>query len=364
MAILPFAIQIAGNMSQYWTETVHKLDPYIPGEQPQDQQYIKLNTNENPYPPSPQVIAAIEQFDMDRLKLYPDPESTVLRQELARHFDVGSDNIFMGNGSDEVLAHCFQAFFKHGKPLLFPDISYSFYPVYCGLYDISYQTIPLTSDFSININDYFIDNGGIIFPNPNAPTSRLLALDQIEVLCEKNASVVIVDEAYIDFGGESAIALTHRFDNLLVTQTFSKSRSLAGLRLGYAVGHADLIEGLNRIKNSFNSYPVDAIAQAAALASVKDQAYMSDCCDRIIKTRNDLTKALLKLGFEVLPSAANFIFVQHPQYSAESLYLSLKDRGVLVRYFNKPRIDNYLRITVGTDSEIATLITTLSHILD
>ncbi len=350
-------------MSQYWTETVHRLNPYVPGEQPQDQQYVKLNTNENPYPPSPQVIEAIDSYEKARLKLYPDPESSNLRDVIAQHFNVESANVFIGNGSDEVLAHSFQAFFKHDKPLLFPDITYSFYPVYCDLYDIEYRAIPLASDYSININDYLIDNGGIIFPNPNAPTSRLLELDQIEQLCQNNASVVIVDEAYIDFGGESAIALTQRFDNLLVTQTFSKSRSLAGLRLGYAVGHAALIEGLNRIKNSFNSYPVDAIAQAAAIAAVKDQAYTSECCRRIINTRNELTDALTHLGFEVLPSAANFVFTRHQQFSAASLYQSLRDRGVLVRYFNKPRIDDFLRITVGTDDEIAILINTLTDII-
>jgi len=350
-------------MSQYWTDIVHKLDPYVPGEQPQDQQYVKLNTNENPYPPSPRVIEAINQYDKDRLKLYPDPESNALREALANHFRVGIDNVFIGNGSDEVLAHSFQAFFKQQKPLLFPDISYSFYPVYCGLYGIDYQTIPLTADFNIDINDYLIDNGGIIFPNPNAPTSTLLGLDKIAELCQKTSSVVIVDEAYIDFGGQSAITLTQKFNNLLVTQTFSKSRSLAGLRLGYAVGHEDLIEGLNRIKNSFNSYPVDAIAQTAGLASVYDDDYMQQCCQRIINTRDNLTAALTQRGFEVLSSAANFVFARHDTQSAASLYQALKTNGVLVRYFNKPRIDNYLRITVGTDEEIKMLITTLDSIL-
>lgn len=351
-------------MSQYWTDIVHQLDPYIPGEQPQDQQYVKLNTNENPYPPSPRVIEAINGYDKARLKLYPDPESTALRSALAERFDVDPQNVFLGNGSDEVLAHSFQAFFKRHKPLLFPDISYSFYPVYCGLYQIDFQTIPLDDEFNINIDDYPADNGGIIFPNPNAPTSRLLALSAIEQLCQQHShSVIIVDEAYIDFGGESAIPLTCRFPNLLVIQTFSKSRSLAGLRLGYAIGHADLIEGLNRIKNSFNSYPIDAIAQTAALASLADEDYFQQHCQTIIDSRQKMTQQLVELGFSILPSAANFVFATHSNESAQGLYQALKQQGVLVRYFDKPRIDNYLRITVGTDSETEALISVLKSLL-
>ena len=350
-------------MSQYWTDIVNQLEPYVPGEQPRDQQYVKLNTNENPYPPSPRVIEPIDGYDKNRLKLYPDPESTALREALAQRFEVQSDNVFIGNGSDEVLAHSFQAFFKQQRPLLFPDISYSFYPVYCGLYQIDYQTIPLRDDFSIDIDDYRIDNGGIIFPNPNAPTSLLLPLEQIESLCQSNSSVVIVDEAYVDFGGESAIPLTRDYDNLLVTQSFSKARSLAGLRMGYAIGQHDLIEALNRVKNSFNSYPIDAIAQTAALASIADEDYFQQACQRIIDTRESLTRQLTELGFEVLPSSANFVFARHQSVPAEQLYLQLKDRGVLVRYFSKPRIDNYLRITVGTDQETIILIDKLQEIL-
>jgi histidinol-phosphate aminotransferase len=326
-------------MSRYWTDLVHRLDPYVPGEQPQDQQYVKLNTNENPYPPSPRVIEAIDAYDKGRLKLYPDPESTRLRQALAGRFGVSSDEVFVGNG-------------------------YSFYPVYCGLYDIEYRTIPLRDDFSIDINDYRVENGGIIFPNPNAPTSRLLAPDAVRELCEHCDSVVIVDEAYIDFGGESAIALTREFDNLLVIQTFSKARSLAGLRLGYAIGQAPLIEGLVRIKNSFNSYPIDSIAQTAALASIEDEAYFNEARRRIIDTRKRMVRELQALGFELQPSAANFVFARHKSETAESLYRELKKRGVLVRYFNKPRIDNHLRITVGTNDEIDRLITTLISILE
>ena len=351
-------------MSQYWTDLVHQLDPYTPGEQPQDQQYVKLNTNENPYPPSPKVIEAINAYDKARLKLYPDPESTALRRALAERFDVTAENVFLGNGSDEVLAHSFQAFFKRQQPLLFPDISYSFYPVYCGLYQIDFQTIPLDSDFNITIDDYPKENGGIIFPNPNAPTSKLLPLMAIEQLCRQHShSVIIVDEAYIDFGGDSAIPLTRQYPNLLVIQTFSKSRSLAGLRLGYAIGHADLIEGLNRIKNSFNSYPIDAIAQTAALASLADDDYFRQHCQAIIDTRDNMTAQLSELGFSVLPSAANFVFAQHQSESAEHLYRALKQRGVLVRYFNKPRIDNYLRITVGTGEECEHLLDALKSLL-
>jgi histidinol-phosphate aminotransferase len=350
-------------MSRYWTDTVNQLDPYTPGEQPQDQQYIKLNTNENPYPPSPRVISALDEFDKQRLRLYPDPESSRLRDKLADHLQVGPDNIFLGNGSDEVLAHAFQAFFSRPGTLLFPDISYSFYPVYCQLYEIAFETVPLRDDFSINIDDYAPDCAGVILPNPNAPTGRLLSTDDIEKLCRQTEAVVIIDEAYIDFGGTSAIALTLHYANLLVVQTFSKSRSLAGLRLGYAVGHPDLIDGLNRVKNSFNSYPIDLLAQTAAVASIEDNLYFTECCDRIIATRERLSHGLIEQGFEVLPSTANFVFASHPRKPASELYLELRQRGLLVRYFNKPRIDNFLRITVGSDREIDHLLETLRPIL-
>lgn len=350
-------------MSQYWTRLVHQLDPYVPGEQPQDQQYVKLNTNENPYPPSPGVMQAIENYDKEKLKLYPDPESTQLRDSLAQYYNVRRENIFMGNGSDEVLAHSFQAFFKQPKPLLFPDLSYSFYPVYCELYDIESSAIKLAEDFIISCDDYNIDNGGIIIPNPNAPTSLLMPLNDIEKLCQQSSAVVIVDEAYIDFGGETAIPLTQKYDNLLVIQTFSKSRSLAGLRLGYAIGHQSLIEGLTRVKNSFNSYPVDSLAQIAAIASIQDDSYFRKTCQKIIQTRSKASSELQKLGFEVLPSAANFIFVRHTQSKAADLYSALKKAGVLVRYFNKPRIDNFLRITIGTDEEMDILIDRMQGIL-
>ena len=350
-------------MSQYWTDLVYKLDPYVPGEQPQDQQYVKLNTNENPYPPSPEVIQALDSYNKDQLKLYPDPESSRLRETLAQRFDLQKENVFVGNGSDEVLAHSFQAFFKQSQPLLFPDLSYSFYPVYCGLYEIDSTTIALNEDFIINTNDFNIDNGGIIIPNPNAPTSMLMPLADIEKLCEQSSSVVIIDEAYIDFGGESAIPLTKKYNNLLVIQTFSKSRSLAGLRLGYAIGHKNLIEGLNRVKDSFNSYPVDSLAQTAAVSSIEDDRYFQQTCQKIIQTREQASEQLTRLGFNVLPSAANFIFASHESKSAQELYTELKQAGVLVRYFNKPRIDNYLRITIGTDADMKSLIDTLKSII-
>lgn len=351
-------------MSKYWSPLTHSLDPYVPGEQPKIDGLIKLNTNENPYPPSPQVVAAVHGFDTDRLRFYPDPNSDALKQGLANYYGVAQPQVFVGNGSDEVLALAFIAFFKQDKPLLYPDISYSFYPVYCGLFEIKHQCLPLTSSFEINIDDYNIDNGGIIVPNPNAPTGRVLALDVIRALLQKNTeSVVVVDEAYIDFGGESAIALVDEFPNLLVIQTFSKSRSLAGSRVGFAIGSAELIDGLERVKNSFNSYPLDCYATTAALAAVEDQAYFEKSRDKIIASRQWLERELTQLGFEVLPSAANFVFAKHPAHDAADLYQGLRDRKILVRYFNKPRINQHLRITIGTQAEVEALVTSLSEIL-
>ncbi len=352
-------------MSQYWTDIVRGLDPYVPGEQPQDQQFIKLNTNENPYPPSPQAGKALAAYNLDSLRLYPDPESMQLREALAKHHQLTIDQIFVGNGSDEVLAHCFQAFFKQSKALLFPDISYSFYPVYCGLYAIEFSKIPLDDNFRINPSDYAQANGGgIILPNPNAPTGIALPLSSIIELLEKSDSVVIIDEAYVDFGADSAAALVDKYDNLLVTQTFSKSRSLAGIRLGYALGNAALIEGLNRVKNSFNSYPIDRLTSVAAIASINDQAYFEDCRQRVIESRENLGAALEKLGFKVYPSSSNFVFVEHIDRSASELYQCLKQRGILVRYFKSARIDNCLRITVGTETECQQLIGALGSLLN
>ncbi len=339
-------------MSQFWSPLVHSLTPYVPGEQPKINNLIKLNTNENPYPPSPKVLAEIKAQTGELLKRYPDPNSDVLKQTIAQYHQLNSNQVFVGNGSDEVLAHAFQALLKQDKPLLFPDITYSFYPVYCGLYQMEYQTIPLTENFEIDINDYHKESGGIIFPNPNAPTGRLLALKNIEDLLKKHANkVVLVDEAYIDFGGESAATLINQYPNLLVVQTLSKSRSLAGIRVGFALGHPDLIEALERVKNSFNSYPLDRLAIYGAKAAFEDEAYFQETCQKIIQTRHRLTNTLQALGFNIIPSAANFIFVSHPNYPAEQLAQALRKQSIIVRYFNKPRINQYLRITIGTDAE-------------
>jgi len=344
----------------YWTEKVRRLHPYVPGEQPRDQQTIKLNTNENPYAPSPRVIQAIQAVLDDRLRLYPDPEALQLRQAIAEQLETGVENIFPGNGSDEVLALTFQAFFGSNKALLYPDISYSFYPVYCNLYGIEARQIPLTANLTLDLMDYDADNGGIIFPNPNAPTSKAITLDAIEALLQRNTeSVVVVDEAYVDFGTETAVPLTARYPNLLVTRTFSKSASLAGMRVGFAVGHAGLIEALVRVKDSFNSYPLDLLAQTAATAAITDQAYLRTTCQRIIRTRHSTSVSLRALGFDVLDSASNFLFVTHAGFDAGELAADLRSSGILVRHWRTPRIRHYLRITVGTDDEMQKLVTEL-----
>ncbi|WP_438971292.1 histidinol-phosphate transaminase [Methylophaga sp.] len=351
-------------MSRYWSDFVHNLQPYVPGEQPKIANLIKLNTNENPYGPSPKVLEAISFDVSDKLRLYPDPTSQELRQAIADYYKVNTANVFVGNGSDEVLGHIFHALFQHEQPLLFPDISYSFYPVYCQLYKIDYQTVPLDKNFQIDINDYLLDNGGIIFPNPNAPTGCLVGLEQIEHLLQQNTeSVVVVDEAYIDFGGDTAISLVKQYPNLVVTQTFSKSRSLAGMRIGFAVSHPDLIDALVRVKDSFNSYPVDALASAAGTAAMKDRAYFRETCDKVIESRNKLTTSLEELGFEVLPSAANFVFTRHPEYDAAEIAANLRKEGIIVRHFNKRRIDQFLRITVGTPSENQQLLSILDTLI-
>lgn len=351
-------------MSKYWSELTRGLVPYVPGEQPKVQGLIKLNTNENPYPPSPAVVEAINGFDKGRLRFYPDPNSDVLKQALADYHAVTKNQIFVGNGSDEVLALAFMAFFKQAKPILFPDISYSFYPVYCNLFAIEYQQPALNDKFEIALDDYVQDNGGIIFPNPNAPTGRVIGLEKLRSLLQSNSeSVVIVDEAYIDFGGETAIALVDQFPNLLVVQTFSKSRSLAGSRVGFAVGSAELIEGLERVKNSFNSYPLDMLAVTAAVAALQDKQYFEQTRQKIIASRDWLDVELKQLGFEVLPSAANFVFVRHPDRDAAQFSKQLRDRKILVRYFASPRIDQHLRITIGTQQECEALVAALKEIL-
>ena len=352
-------------MSQYWSKLVHALSPYVPGEQPKINNLIKLNTNENPYGPSPKVIAALQKEAADSLRLYPDPNSDALKKAIAEYHGLNANQVFVGNGSDEVLAHVFNALLKHDKPILFPDITYSFYQVYCSLYEIEFETVPLNDAFEIKVSDYFKPNGGVIFPNPNAPTGRLLALSEIERLLKQNtASVVVVDEAYVDFGGDSAVALVNRNPQLLVTHTLSKARSLAGLRVGYAVGHPDLIDALHRVKDSFNSYPLDRFAQAGAIAAMQDKVYFEETRQRVIKTREAVVNALESLGFEVLPSAANFIFTRHPQHDAETLATALREQKVIIRHFKKPaRIAQFLRITIGTDDECKALVDALKNTL-
>lgn len=347
-------------MSKFWSPFVKDLVPYVPGEQPKLARLVKLNTNENPYGPSPKAIAAMQAEVNDNLRLYPDPNSDRLKQAVADYYGVQTAQVFVGNGSDEVLAHAFHGLFQHGQPLLFPDISYSFYPVYCGLYGIDFVQVPLDEQFQIRVEDYARPNGGIIFPNPNAPTGCVLALEAIERLLKANPdTVVLVDEAYIDFGGETAISLVDKYPNLLVSQTLSKSRSLAGLRVGIAVGHPDLIEALERIKNSFNSYPLDRMAIAGAAAAFEDKAYFEQTCQRVIDSREAVVAGLEQLGFEVLPSAANFVFARHPGKDAATLAAGLREQGVIVRHFKQQRIAQFLRITIGTPEQNQALLDAL-----
>jgi histidinol-phosphate aminotransferase len=349
--------------SKYWSELVEQLEPYVPGEQPKIQGLTKLNTNENPYPPSPKVVAAITEDVIEHLRLYPDPSSACLKNVIANHFSVPQNCVFVGNGSDEVLAFAFQAFFQQDAPILFPDITYGFYPVYCNLYGVDSIELPLMDDFTINLSDYYRENGGIIFPNPNAPTGVVMGLEAIEGLLQKNThSVVIVDEAYIDFGSESATGLVARYPNLLVVQTLSKSRSLAGVRVGFAVGSPELVNALERIKNSFNPYSIDRIAELAAIAAIEDVDYFEACCQKVIATRESTVVQLQALGFDVLPSKANFIMAKPNGLSAIALFEALREEKILVRYFSKPRIDEYLRITIGTDEDMRLLIDVIKTI--
>ena len=357
-------------MSRYWSAVVHGLTPYVPGEQPQIANLVKLNTNEHPYGPSPLALAAMRAAADECLRLYPDPNAAALKAALAQRHGLQPEQVFVGNGSDEVLAHAFMALLKHERPLWLPDISYSFYPVYCRLYGLSARSIALRPDFSLAPDDYLPHPGGeragaIIFANPNAPTGRLLALDGVERIVAGNPdAVVLVDEAYIDFGGQSAAALVPQYPNLLVVQTFSKSRALAGLRVGYALGQAPLIEALERVKNSFNSYPLGRLALAGALASVADEAHFGANCQRVIDTRTWLNDRLEALGFEVLPSAANFVFARHPAHRGADLAAALRQRAVLVRHFAAPRIDAFLRITVGTPEQCAALVAALAEVVE
>ena len=357
-------------MSKFWSDVIYELTPYVPGEQPKLTNLVKLNTNENPYGPSPKVIAALQAEAAETLRLYPDPNSDKLKAAIAehfnqKHFELQPNQVFVGNGSDEVLAHVFQALLKHSRPLLFPDITYSFYPVYCALYGIESETIPLNEQFEIDVSDYDRPNGGIIFPNPNAPTGVPLPLTEIEKLLKLNTeSVVVIDEAYVDFGTESAVKLINTYANLLVTQTLSKARSLAGLRVGYALGNKDLIEALVRVKDSFNSYPIDRFAETGATAAMQDSAYFESTCAKVIATRGALIKGLQALHFEVLPSGANFIFARHQVKDGAELTEKLREQSIIVRHFKKPlRIAPYLRITIGTDIQSKQLLDALATIL-
>ena len=351
-----------GKMS--FRDYVRKVDPYVPGEQPRSSSVIKLNTNENPYPPSPEVLKAMEGVSLDSLKLYPDPDCTQLRHAIAENFGVKDDQVFVGVGTDDVLAMAFMTFFNSGKPILFPDISYAFYEVWANMLGIPYEKKPLTEEFRINAEDYAGENGGIVFPNPNAPTSILEPASFIEGILRKNRdSLVIIDEAYIDFGGESVIPLVDRYDNLLVTQTFSKSRSLAGMRIGFAIGSPELIGYMMSVRNSYNSYTMNRTALAAGVAAIQDTEYFEKTRKAVIRTRQHAVNRLRELGFTGPAPAGNFLFTAHETVPAKEIFSKLKDRGIYVRYFSKPRIDNYLRITVGTDREMEKLYEALASIL-
>lgn len=351
-------------MKEFWSKRAKELTPYVPGEQPRERKFIKLNTNENPYPPSQAALAAIREAACEGLRLYPDPECTSLREALAATFDLKPNQVFVGNGSDEVLALCFQAFFDPDRTILFPDITYSFYPVFADLYGLSYREVPLDERFGLPLEPFLGNNGGVVIANPNAPTGRAVSLCDIRALLEGNPdSVVVVDEAYVDFGAQSAVPLIERYPNLVVVQTMSKSRALAGLRVGFALGNENLIAALNIVKNSFNSYTLDRLALAGAEGALRDGAYLRATIMKISSTRDWAADRLKRMGFEVSDSAANFLFISHPEVPAKSLLDGLRERGILVRWWDKPRIRDYLRVTVGTDEEMEALWQALSQMV-
>ncbi|QND51324.1 histidinol-phosphate transaminase [Phyllobacterium sp. 628] len=351
-------------MSRFWSSIVHTLTPYVAGEQPAMHNLVKLNTNENPYGPSPRALAAIAAETTEALRLYPDPTALKLREAIAKSHGLAANNVFVGNGSDEVLAHVFQALLKHDRPLLFPDVTYSFFPTFCNLYGISFREVPLDDAMAVRISDYRQECGAIVLPNPNAPTGTALPLAEIETLiAEHPDQVVVIDEAYVDFGAESAIALVARYPNLLVTQTFSKSRGLAGLRVGFAIGQPPLIEALNRVKDSFNSYPLDRLAIAGAVAAWEDKEWFEEKLAKVIATRDNLSAALRELQFEVLPSSANLLFARHATLPGAEITAQLRSRAILIRHFPKPRIHDYLRISIGTDDECAKLLSGLADVI-
>ena len=344
-------------------KNIRKVEPYVPGEQPQ-RKVIKLNTNENPYPPAPGVTKALEEMDTDRFRLYPDPTAAPLVNALADFYHVNPDQVFVGVGSDDVLSMCFLTFFNSEKPIFFPDITYSFYSVWADLYRIPYEKQKLDDNMKIVPEDYYKENGGVIFPNPNAPTGLLMDLDSVRDIIEHNKDVVvIVDEAYIDFGGVSAKDLVNEYDNVLVVQTFSKSRSMAGMRIGYAFGSKELIKALNDVKFSFNSYTMNMTSIDMGVASINDKKYFEECVERITATRERTKEELTKLGFTFPDSKANFIFATHKSVPAKEIFEKLKDLNIFVRYFAQPGIDNYLRITIGTDEQMDKLISALSEIV-
>lgn len=347
-----------------WENNVRKVIPYVPGEQPKENDIIKLNTNENPYPPSPKAVEALKSFDCSRMRLYPDPNSDILVNSLAKRYRVKPSQVFVGVGSDDVISMAFLTFFNSDKPILFPDITYSFYDVWADVYKIPYKTMPLDDNFRINKTDYFQENGGIIFPNPNAPTGVYESNEMIEEIVKANKnSIVIIDEAYIDFGGESCIGLTEKYDNLLVVQTFSKSRSMAGMRIGYAIGNEKLIKYMNDVKFSINSYTMNHVTQVCGAAAVEDEEYFIETIKRITDVRENTKKELKKLGFTFTDSKSNFLFAAHDKVKAETIFNELKSRKIYVRYWNKPRINNYLRISIGTAEEMEKLISALKEIV-
>ena len=351
-------------MRTFWSRIACELSPYVPGEQPRIVNLVKLNTNESPFGPSPLALEAMRAAAVDTLRLYPDPEAQELRQALAVHHGIRPEQVFVGNGSDEVLAHTFVGLFKQPKPLLFPDVTYSFYPVWAQLFDLACETVPLDDEMRVKVEDYRRAAGSIVIANPNAPTGVALPRAEIARLLGDHPDIpVVIDEAYIDFGGESAVPLIADHPNLLVVQTMSKSRALAGLRVGCALGDVGLIEALNRVKNSFNSYPLGRLAQAGATASVHDEAYFRESCARVIAGREAMTRELIRLGFVVLPSSANFVFATHPARGGPGFAAALREYAVLVRHFNGPRTAPYLRITVGSEDDVRRLIAAAALIL-
>jgi histidinol-phosphate aminotransferase len=359
--------------NRFWNKRTASVDPYTPGEQPRDRVFIKLNTNENPYPPPQAVQQVFQSFDAGKLRLYPDPTSLRLRRTIADYFGLQPEQVFVGNGSDEILALAFQAFFEpaspgqsamHARPVLFPDISYSFYPVYARFNAINWQQIPLNDDFTLPLDQFLKPSDGVVLANPNAPTGIAVDLDIIRTLVTHDHDrLVLLDEAYVDFGAETAVPLIDQNDNLLIVQTCSKSRSLAGLRLGYALGNPGLIEGLNRVRDSFNSYTVDTVTHEAGIAAFAASSWFEQMRSRIIQSRECLAAALKRHGFDVLPSSANFLFVRYPPLSGSDLYRKLRENGILVRHFNQPRIDSYVRVTIGTQEEVDELIRVIRQLL-